>query len=72
VIYLLCTRQSVDILQHFCIHYDVDISVAAHRTTGQIHVASAGGVAHLPGMLTVTIGDGSDAFLEQMDKKIHP
>jgi phosphoribosylcarboxyaminoimidazole (NCAIR) mutase len=42
---------AVDILQHFCIPYEVDDIVAAHRTTRQIHVAVAGGVAHLPGMV---------------------
>jgi phosphoribosylaminoimidazole carboxylase len=58
---------AVDILQHFCIPYEVDDIVSAHRTTGHlnnhtllrhrivvglhVNIAGAGGVAHLPGMV---------------------
>jgi hypothetical protein len=56
VTYPLCTQRSVDILQHFCILYEVGDIVSAHRTTGQMNVAGTGGVALLPGM----VADGHD------------
>jgi phosphoribosylcarboxyaminoimidazole (NCAIR) mutase len=46
---------AVEILQHFCIPYEVVDIVAAHCTNGQMNIAGAGGDAHLPGMVAAMI-----------------